>query len=49
MIRYTITSYCSECGIDFFETDAEDLDELVEIEHRADQMFLHHNKKGECG
>ena len=48
-LRYTITGYCSECGVDFLETDSDNLDELVEgVELRAEQWLVHHNKHSEC-
>lgn len=48
-IRYTITGYCSECGVDFLEIDSDDLDELVVgVESRAEQWYMNHNRHSEC-
>lgn len=48
-LRYTITAYCSDCGIDFLESDSDDLDELVaKVEVNADQYHIDHVKKDLC-
>lgn len=48
-LRYTITAYCSDCGVDFLESDSDDLDELTEkIEINADRHYTEHLKNDEC-
>ena len=50
MILYTLTAYCSGCGHDLAESDAEDAQALAEgLTHRAETLYHLHLTESRCG